>query len=624
MRIEATPVTGIGDVKSLEKVPWSEVIPAESTYELLQSVAAEIPDETAITFLPTGSLEEEPLQITFRQMFGRITQAANMFNDLGAGPTDAISFLLPLLPQAQFTLWGGEAAGIANPINFLLQPDQIAELLNAAGTKVLVALGPHPALDIWQKVEEVRDKVPCLKAILQVGGPGDEAKGVFSFDQTIAKYPADKLISGRRISRHDIASLFHTGGTTGFPKLAQHSHENEVYAAWTVANMWAYEAGGRMINGLPLFHVAGALVCSLAPLAAGMGMIIPTPAGLRNPQVIENHWRLVEKYKPVAAGGVPTSLSALLSVPVGDADISSVKYAFTGGAALPVQVERDFLTQFGLEVYQMYGATEATVVIAMNPVRTEPRIGSVGIRVPYQQWKIARMDASGSPGETCEPNETGLVMVKGPNVFPGYRDPSQNAGTLTSDNWLITGDLGYLDDEGHLFLTGRSKDLIIRSAHNIDPKMIEEAVMEHPAVESGAAVGRPDVYAGELPVVYVTLKPGASASPDELLDFLSSRISEPPAMPKEAVILDQMPMTAIGKIFKPQLRWDQTQRAFSEALSPLAEKGVRASVTVGEDKLRGTLAIVDLSCPEGMDRASAENEISGLLGQFTYVKHEIR
>ena len=620
--LETKPIIGLGDVEALEQTPWETVIPAESTYELLADVAARKPDDTAITFLLGGTVEEEPIRVPYKLLIQRINQAANMFADLGVGPTDVVSFMLPLLPQAQYVLWGAEAAGIANPINFLLNPDQIVDLLNAAQTKVLVAMGPNPAIDIWEKVEAVRDRVPSLKAILSVFGPGDEARKIYSFDQLLEKYPGDKLTSGRKISRQDIAAYFHTGGTTGAPKLARQTHGNQVYAAWAIANFWQYKSGDIGVSGLPLFHVAGAFVVSLAPLASGMEIIIPTPSGLRNQTVMENHWRLVQKYRANLIGGVPTSLGALLNVPVGDADISHVERALTGGSALPVQVEKDFRTTFGKKIYQMYGQTESTVIISMNPVLGEPKIGSVGLRVPYQQWKVARLP-SPDYTEECVAREPGMLMVKGPNVFAGYLDQAQNRGALTDDGWLITGDLGYLDEEGWLFLTGRAKDLIVRSGHNIDPSMIEEALMEHPAVNLAAAVGKPDTYAGELPVAYVQLNPGASASPEELMEFISGRIAERPAKPKEIIIVDEMPMTGIGKIFKPELRFTQARTVFTEALGFLEDQGLKFKVSVKEVKGRGNVATVTIAAKGEVDRVATAKAVNEALGRFTYVQAEV-
>ena len=453
----ANIISSIDDIKTLEQTPWEAARPAPSTYDYLKASAQARPDQTAFTFLLSGEVDENPIKVTYGQLLGRINQTANMLNDLGVGPTDVTSFLLPLLPQGHYCLWGGEAAGIANPINFLLQPDQIADLVTTAESKVLIAMGPNPALDIWEKALEVQKRVPGLK-LLSVFGPADEANNIFSFDQLLEKYPADKLTSGRQIKPTDIAAYFHTGGTTGRPKLAMHTHDNEVYAAWAVAQMWNYQPGHVGVSGLPLFHVAGAFVVSLAPLCAGMELVIPTPGGLRSPVAVQNHWKLVEKYGVQVVGGVPTSLGALLNVPVGDADIGCALRALTGGSALPVQVEKDFRKTFGLTVYQMYGQTESTVIISMNPIGAEPEIGSVGMRVPYEEWKIAKFTPDG-PGESLGPNEQGVVMVKGPNVFPGYLNPAQNVGTLTDDGWLITGDLGYLDQDNRLFLTAGPRKL---------------------------------------------------------------------------------------------------------------------------------------------------------------------
>ncbi len=621
IRIEH-PITGPEDVLALErKAPWKEVLSARSTYELLAGAASDRPEATAITFLATGDPSEEPLRITYRQLIRRITRAANLFHALGVGPDDVVSFLLPHLPQTHYTMWGAGAAGIANPINFLLQPDQIADLMNAARTRVLVALGPHPQLDIWSKAEAVRQRVPSLEVVLQVG-PGDPADGVSSFDQAVAEYPDDGLASDREFSRDDPAIFFHTGGTTGSPKLAPHTHGNDVYCSWAAAHMLQLTPGTKIFNVLPMFHVAGAVVTGLAPLAAGAEVVILTPIGLRHPVALANHWKLVEKFRPTHVGGVPTNLAALLEVPPGDADLSSMKTTLTGGSSLPLEIERRWNRRFEARISQIYGMTEAGSTLTIAPAAGRAKIGSTGIRLPYSQWKIAALRSDGQPGEPCGPNERGAVMFKGPSVFPGYLDARHNAGTLTGDGWVITGDLGTIDDDQYLYLTGRSKDLIIRGAHNIDPAIIEEALAEHPAVALAAAVGKPDAYAGELPVAYVQLKTGSSASESELLEFAAGRIAERPALPKEVNIVDALPVTGVGKIFKPALRWEQAEQVFSEALAPLATDGTTITVVVGDDRRRGTLARVKIAASSAVDRVRVEEGIARLLGRYT-LPHEV-
>src|ERR1700690_2253346 len=200
------------DVRAFEQVPYADRIAAQSTYDAIKFGAAKNPDAPAIQFLPNADPADTPIVITYRDFFARVTQAANMFHALGVGKDDVVSFMLPLLPEAFITLFGAEAAGIANPVNPLLEPHQIAEILEAAGTTVLVTLGPMPGTDIWQKVERVRGHLKHLKAIVQIG-PGDPASGIHSFAKLIATQPSDRLVSGRNILSGDIAAYFHTGGT---------------------------------------------------------------------------------------------------------------------------------------------------------------------------------------------------------------------------------------------------------------------------------------------------------------------------------------------------------------------------------------------------------------------------
>ena len=212
------------ELAAFEATPYAERIKAASTYEALTIGAALNPEAPALRFLKSADPDETPLTIPHAACIARITQAANFFHSLGVGPDDVVSVLMPLLPQTFFALFGAQAAGIANPVNPLLSAAQIGEILRAAGTKVLVTLGPDPASDIYAKVQQIREKLPGLKAVVVVhgaGGAGDPA--VHDFDAVIARQPADRLTSGRRIRSGDTAGYFHTGGTTGTPKLVRHT-----------------------------------------------------------------------------------------------------------------------------------------------------------------------------------------------------------------------------------------------------------------------------------------------------------------------------------------------------------------------------------------------------------------
>jgi fatty-acyl-CoA synthase len=285
---------------------------SSSAYELLRHAANTNPGGIALTFLP--DLERAPQRLTHRQFLIRVHQAANAFHRLGVRPTSIVSLLAPSVPEAFVALWGAEAAGIANPVNFLLRAEDIAAMLRATRTEVLVALGPQPVLDIWQKACAIRTQVPSLKAVVTLGPP-DGSGNTQRFKTLCDQEPGDRLLSNRVIAPRDVAAYFHTGGSTGAPKIAVHTHANQVFTATALARMWHFGPVTRIVNGLPLFHVAGSLLLGLAPLSAGAEILVPTPGGLRNPQVIARHWALVEQYRPTIVGGIPTSLVALLDVP---------------------------------------------------------------------------------------------------------------------------------------------------------------------------------------------------------------------------------------------------------------------------------------------------------------------
>jgi fatty-acyl-CoA synthase len=217
---------------------------------------------------------------------------------------------------------------------------------------------------------------------------------------------------------------------------------------------------------------------------------------------------------------------------------------------------------FGLHIHESFGMTEMAGISTITPPGVVGTAGCVGLRLPYTQLRIVELDDQGGTVSKDVPTgEQGMVLFKSPNLFSGFVDPDENAKAFTADGWLATGDIGWLDDREMLHLSGRSKDLIIRSGHNIDPKVIEDALGAHPAVQFCAAVGAPDEYAGELPVVFATLMPGATASEEELLAFVRERVDEPPARPKSVTLLQSMPMTNVGKIYKPDLREMAAQSA---------------------------------------------------------------
>ncbi|MBS4006251.1 MAG: AMP-binding protein, partial [Afipia sp.] len=253
-------------------------------------------------------------------------------------------------------------------------------------------------------------------------------------------------------------------------------------------------------------------------------------------------------------------------------------------------------------------------LVSIDPASADPVLGSVGIRLPYTKVVVRKLAADGSLGEACAPHEVGVMTVSGPNVTPGYKDQSQNSGALR-DGYLDSGDLAYTDEEGRLFIAGRSKDLIIRSGHNIDPVLIEDALQSHPAVALAAAVGQPDKYAGELPVCYVALKPGAQATPDELKAFAEPLIAERPAWPKQIIVIDAIPVTSVGKIFKPQLRTDAVQRLVAQVVAEAAGTA-DAVIDVAAGGKRGIDVKVVLPRATAGQQAAVEKALEGYLFDY--------
>ena len=610
------------EVRAFEaSAPYGERIAAQSTYEALRLGMQRDPQAAALHFLAKAEPDQPPLTLSHAEFFAKVTQSANLFASFGVGAQDVVSFLLPLLPQSYFGLFGAQAAGIANPVNPLLSAAQLGEILRAAGTKVLVTVGPLPGSDIWDKVQQIKGSLPQLKAVLVIHGAADEAQGIHDFDEQLRRHPTDRLVSGRQIAAQDIAGYFHTGGTTGTPKLVRHTHANQVYQAWAL-RLTLPIPGSTILCGLPLFHVGGALTQGLANLAGGGTLVVLSPAGWRDPAAVRNAWKLVERYKPQIFGGVPTVLAAALSVPVGDADISSIRIASGGGSAIPVAVCKAYAELIHGPVLEVYGMTETASVHTMSYPQRALRLGSVGHALPYSRVRIVKVDADGQLLGECGVNQIGVVAMAGPGVFGGYLSDAHNRGAFVEPGWVNSGDLGRLDEDGYLWITGRAKDMIIRGGHNIDPMAIEEVFFQHPAVALAAVVGQPDAYAGELPVAYVQAKPGAAIDVDELLDFVRQRTPERAAVPVKLYVIDSVPLTGVGKVFKPALRLDAAKRMVAALLADLVPVGASLDVTVQTHEVHGNLISVGLAGVAAVQREALEARVHERLNPLV-MRHEV-
>ncbi len=577
----SSPVQALADIHRIEATPLAEAMPWASTYDLIRASAEAHAEQPALTFLHTGQPGGKSTTWTYRSLLQGIHQTANLLHQLGVGPQDAVGVLLPGGLAYHLALWGGEAAGIVQPLNPLLSDEKLLSLLRASNAKVLIAHGAVDDSQLRAKALRLQTQLPSLKTVLLVnpeGGPLPEGDAlpaeVQDFHALRSTQVADHLVSQRVFQSTDIAAYFHTGGTTGVPKLARHSHGAQVFTAWANANMQGFRASDVTINGYPLFHVAGVLPGALCSLAVGMHVIIPTEALFRNREVVQNYWQLVAQHRCTLMSGVPTVLAALAVVPLQGADISTLRAVRTGAAPLPPELAQRFEQALGLQINESLGMTETAGLSTVAPPGLSAPAGCVGWPLPHARVRIVALNSDDqATTHTLPAGEKGMVLYQGPNLFSGYLDAAETARSFTPDGWLITGDVGFIDTQGRLHLSGRAKDLIIRGGHNIDPKMIEDALGAHPAVALCAAVGAPDAYAGEVPVAFATLKPGSPVTEAELLAFTAERVDEGPAKPKSITVLNAMPVTNVGKIYKPELRTLATaavvQKLIHNTLGPL-------------------------------------------------------
>jgi len=586
------PAAGPDDLAAIEAVPLQDRGLPVSTYAALARAAGLWPDKLAVRVLPDAQRWRAPVERTYRQLLGDVHRTANALHALGVGRGDAIALLSTNCLEMLTALLAAEAIGVAVPINPGLTAAHAAHLIELAQAQVLIAAGPHLDAGTWASAQELaaRTSVHTLLA-LQPTAPDDapEPRSLAAADGIVTGYLAElsRDAAGDRLPvepprAESLASCLHTGGTTGTPKLAARTHANEVANAWMIACADALAHDDVVFAALPLFHTNALLVTTLAPLLRGQTVVWAGPLGYRDPALYGTFWRLVQHYRVAAMSAVPTVYQVLAQVPV-DADVSSLKYPIVGAAPLPPSLVDQFKATTGVDLCEGYGLTEGTCGSTRNfPGRL--RRGTVGQRLPYQQMRAIRIDQDTGAWEPLPAGRPGVLAIKGPNVFAGYltagpNGPVAQPGDAIQDGWLNTGDLGTVDADGYVRLAGRTKDLIIRGGHNIDPQAIEDALLAHPAVTAAAAVGRPDPHSGEVPVAYVTLAAGAHVEVETLMAHAAEHVPERAAAPKAVEVVDAIPLTPIGKPYKNELRRRAAEQAARDALPPTAQ--VRAELDDG-------------------------------------------
>jgi fatty-acyl-CoA synthase len=588
-------ILAVADIERIETTPLEQRLPGSTGYETLLATVAKFPDHIAITALEPGAPLSASREVTFRELLTQVNKATNVLRSRGLQADESVTHFLPLVPEAFYVMIAAETAGIINPVNPMLDVEHIVGITRSANTRILVIPGRACSQELFDKGCEIAAANPDIHTVYVLGG-GDECDGemFLPLEASIAEQDGAQIIGGAAGSLDDTVAYFHTGGTTGVPKLAQHSQRMRVTQTISTGMMMDYDEDDCVVLGLPMFHVAGSIILGLTPLFRGSRLLLLSPDGFRDKVALQAFWKIIDQQQVSSLMAVPTVLSALLNVPVGDANLSSLGTLITGGSAVPTELMKAMSEHTGIEVGQGFGMTE---IGGMGLTQMQPRAqvrGSAGIRGPYIQVKIGIQNADGSVTGEAAPNQIGVLCFKGPCVMPGYAEGRAQEETFSDDGWLNTGDLARMDENGEVWITGRAKDVIIRSGHNIDALIIEDALQGHPAVEVAAAVGKPDAYAGELPIAYVQLKPGADVSASELAAYAKQHIVERAAAPTEVILIDEIPKTGIDKVFKPTLRFDAIRRTYEDVLATHPDIQVKATVEVGNHPTAGVMANISL------------------------------
>jgi fatty-acyl-CoA synthase len=578
----------------------------------LEALAEAHGHDIAQSYIASGDPDDEPRNLTFSEFVAETRRRASALAALGVDSRDVVAFAAPLSETSYPMMAAAMVAATYAPINHMLEVEALVRIVRASGaTMLLIHRRFDDGPDIVNRLIRVHEALPHLRFVsFGVDQVIDGAEDLESI--AAGQSSADWSSAAVRTGRDRVLALMHTGGTTGQPKLVPHTEAMYDAMIDECGGGEGVAPGESIISGLPLFHTSGALQTGLVPLCNGTRTLIPSSRGFRDPRVITNYWRFVRRFRISIGAGVPTVLAAI-SAAEPDASVTSIKRFLVGGAPIAkATIARIREITAGAEVIEGWGMTETCGFSVINP-HGRAKAGSVGLPFPGVDLEVRRYDGANVNGRRCEANVSGEVVVRGSIVIDKYFDHRPNS--FTADGWLRTGDLGRLDEDGYLWITGRLKDLIIRGGHNIDPAIIEEPAYQHSAVQLAAAVGRPDRYAGELPILYVQLKPGAQASAQELEVFVRERIVERAAVPKSVLIVPEIPLSGPGKISKLYLRREAIRGVFQEEIDRLGLDWLEIRAATAEEPLSGEVVV--LSASGAKPNAEELRQVAATLGGFS-------
>jgi len=547
-----------------EGVDWTAAFKPMAVYDLLDSAVQKYGTRPCTNFLGKT--------LTYHEIGQRVGQAAAGLKALGVRRGSKVGLFLPNSPTYLIYYYGIlKAGGTVVNYNPLYTLEELTFQLRDSETELLVTLDLKVLFDKVQALLEAGTLPRAIVASFPALLPGAKsvlfklfrAKDLARPDKSpvAAKVILDATVMANDADpravpvdpANDVAVLQYTGGTTGTPKGAMLTHANisincQQGAAWAVNLERGQE---RSLAALPFFHVfAMTAVMNFAVSQGAELMIMPR-------FVLDDAMKLIDKGKPTVMPGVPTMFTAILNHPrLKSFDLSSLKYCVSGGAPLPVELKQRFEQLTGCKVVEGYGLTEASPSVTCNPVEGPVKEGSIGQPLP---GTIVSLRDLADPSKEVGLGEKGEICVKGPQVMRGYwRKPEETANQFVGD-FLRTGDVGIMDEEGFVFIVDRIKDLIICSGYNVYPRRIEEAIYQFRAVEEVTVIGIKDEYRGEAPKAFIKLKAGMVATADDIRRHLESRLSKI-EMPAEIEFRDALPKTMIGKLSKKELKAEEARR----------------------------------------------------------------
>ncbi|WP_249354316.1 AMP-binding protein [Rhodococcus sp. USK13] len=596
----------------MEQRRHEDLLPGATIHACIAESARRHPHKSAIVHLEAPDFMRPTREVTYRELLAAVEASASVFLERAGGAPSVVAVMVPMLPEGLFATWGAQRVGSAVPLNPFLELASLVNILNRTAATVLVTTG-EILRERGVDTAAVMASAPTLKDVLLVDGDHS------TFNAALTEH------CGRNVDVEDDprrdAMVMPTGGTTGAPKLVRMTQRGQLVIAWNVGALMGSEEDTVIGHGMPNFHCGGSIALALRSVVYGQTLLTLTSGGFRSRDVVEKFWAIVERYRMTSTMATPTTAFAILNATTSPKGATTLTDFHVGGSTVSTSLIRAFHARFGIWLRECWGGTEFHGTITGHPNDgVEPRVGSAGRPLPQSRVRAVVLDTDGRWSRDCEPGEHGELLIGGPTVTRGYLDAQLDAGFFVTGVpgggvWGRTGDLGTVDGDGFVWVSGRSKDLIIRGGHNIDPRDIEEALGSHSAVEVVAAVGRPDPAKGEMPVAYVQLKEGYVVESAELLQFCRDHVQEKAATPVHVTVLDRLPLTPVGKISKPALRARALKDEVLQVVSSASRAPVACDIALDDTGLRREVTVI--LAPESASSVDIES-LEDKLGAYEF------